>query len=50
LIYFGKNIRMVYLAKRKSGGNGDIKKCPIEGGSIIHIHCKFAAKMQKCGT
>jgi hypothetical protein len=50
LIYFGDNVRVVYLGNTKSGNNEDIKKFYIEGGPVIPIHWEFVAKIQKGGT
>jgi hypothetical protein len=43
-------VKLVYVGKPKSGGNGDIQKCFIEGDPAIPKHWKFATKTQKGDT
>jgi hypothetical protein len=47
LNYFRRNVMIVYLGKMESGGNGDIRKCHIEGESAIPIFWKFAGKTEE---
>jgi hypothetical protein len=45
VIYFGDNLRVVYLKETKNSGNGDIQKCRIKVDSAISIHLEFIAKI-----
>jgi hypothetical protein len=50
LINFKQSVKVVYIGKPKSGGNGDIQKRFIKGDPTISKHWKFAAKTQKGDT
>jgi hypothetical protein len=44
LIYFKENVKVVYMEKVNSGGNGDIRKYCMKASSSISKHWEFAAK------
>jgi hypothetical protein len=50
LIYFRKNVRVVYLEETKNSGNKNIRKYHVEGYSTIPFHWEFAAKIYKGGA